>query len=476
DGTSAPTVPEATAHEVPASPAFQPEEISPETDPLATSTPASPAHHDADTDEAPRAYGLRPELPTDADADDPVFHDLGPVNDRQRPIVLGNRVYHLGEHHRVHDLPARTTRSGTRFASAPNAGPSHILLATTQHEAIPAGVMSQQNDPSARHVYIDPGTRIREPRHEGELAYLSKDEQLIWKRATDEEMANFQDDHVLEPVDKSETRGVVMDMMKIYKLKAADEDGRRRAKVRFVVRGDQQKDVDEELSSPVVSPSSVRMQIVHALTHGHDFAIFDIRSAFLSSTVHDRDYFVRIRQDDGFAYFRLLRGAYGLPSAPARYHAEFTHAMSRAGLEPCPDDPCLFRHETSGLLVSTHVDDGLVTAPSEVIQDLKLSLESYFGADKVTFKSVEDGTRTRFLGAHLVVNRADKVASMDHADFIAELLDLTSMDKCSPLEHPGTSDDLPFPKDIDADELYQSLVGSLQWIVSTRPDCAFAVK
>eukprot|EP00972_Heterocapsa_arctica_P080279 11831662-Heterocapsa_arctica.AAC.1 len=72
--------------------------------------------------------------------------------------------------------------------------------------------------------------------------------------------------------------------------------------------------------------------------------------------------------------WRLKKALYILRQAPRLFSEFFGRTLQRRGLRRCVIDPQLYYDEITGLLLSVHADDIMLTGPTETINKLKAGL------------------------------------------------------------------------------------------------------
>ncbi|KAG8488558.1 hypothetical protein CXB51_016286 [Gossypium anomalum] len=176
----------------------------------------------------------------------------------------------------------------------------------------------------------------------------------------------------------------------------------------------------------------------------------DVKLAFLNGFLKE-DIF--IEQPEGFKVpgeedkvYKLKKALYGLKQAPRAWYDRVDEYLSRLGFEKSVNEPTLFikklKNETL-LIVSLYVDDLLVTG----------SKRELIGEFKVQMQKVFEMTDLRILNRFCMSNC--KIVSTP----VAQGEKLTSCGN---------------QKRVDEKE-YQSLVGYLLYLTTTRPDIMYAV-
>eukprot|EP00972_Heterocapsa_arctica_P067965 10033452-Heterocapsa_arctica.AAC.1 len=75
--------------------------------------------------------------------------------------------------------------------------------------------------------------------------------------------------------------------------------------------------------------------------------------------------------------WRLKKALYRLRQAPRLFSEFFGKTLQHRGLRRCVIDPQFYYDEATGLLLSGHADDIMLTGPTEAIDKLKAGLAEY---------------------------------------------------------------------------------------------------
>ena len=106
----------------------------------------------------------------------------------------------------------------------------------------------------------------------------------------------------------------------------------------------------------------------------------DFKKAFFNGLIR-REVCIDLPKEDPMHgdYVGLLhKSMYGLREAPAIWAAVVDEMMANLGFDPCPTVPCVFVHRRSGAVAIAHVDDFLISADKEVLQELKAALQAQY--------------------------------------------------------------------------------------------------
>lgn len=268
-----------------------------------------------------------------------------------------------------------------------------------------------------------------------------------------------------------------------------------RFKARMVIRGfEQVHGVDyDETFAPVAKLVSLRMLIALAARFDWEIEQLDVVTAFLNPDI-DGDIYMEI--PDGFnlinksdkpapkrgKYILKLRKAlYGLKQAPRLWYQHIDAFLQSLGFRRCDFDPNVYISKGSDgpqIILLLYVDDLLMFSASAArIRHFKdLLMKKY--------RMTDLGAAQQFLGLEIIRDRKKRSITLRQQQRIDELLVRTQMQNShgqqTPLTPgpipPAASDSSEKPLDDIGKRDYQSLVGSLMWLMlGTRPDIAFAV-
>ncbi|GKV31082.1 hypothetical protein SLEP1_g39821 [Rubroshorea leprosula] len=154
----------------------------------------------------------------------------------------------------------------------------------------------------------------------------------------------------------------------VFKLKK-DGDKIVRYKAWLVVKGfSQKKGIDfDEIFSPVVKMSSIRVVLGLAASMNLELEQLDVKTAFLHGDLHEEIY---MDQPEGFEekgkehmVCKLKKSLYGLEQAPRQWYKKFDSFMMSHGYQRTNVDPCVYiRSFPDGnfIILLLYVDDMLI--------------------------------------------------------------------------------------------------------------------
>ena len=187
--------------------------------------------------------------------------------------------------------------------------------------------------------------------------------------------------------------------------------GTRKIKARLCIQGCQDPHKFYVVTeSPTARLQSLRLQFHLTVQLSFEFESWDVSTAFLRGEAfgpNDRPIFVNppheIRKHS--KCWLLKKAAYGLGEAPLRFFKKLAGVLiGKVGMRQCVYDPCVFTlYDKDGslmLLITTHVDDLLVSGTRKCMDHVRSIVESHLGE-----LTVETDTFTH-LGCE--ISRGDK--------------------------------------------------------------------
>nr|GEV94679.1 ribonuclease H-like domain-containing protein [Tanacetum cinerariifolium] len=222
-------------------------------------------------------------------------------------------------------------------------------------------------------------------------------------------------------------------------------------KARLIAQGHTQEEGMnyEELFSLVARIKAIRLFLAYASFMGFMVYQMDVKSAFLYGTIEEEVY---ICQPSGFEdpdhpdkVYKVVKALYGLHQAPRAWYETLATYLLENSFQRGTIDQTLFIKKQKGdiLLVQIYVDDIIFGATNK---DLCKSFEKLM-KDKFQMSSM--GELTFFLGLQIKQKKDGIFISQDKYD--------------------------PDGEDVDV-HTYRSMIGSLMYLTSSKPDIMFACK
>jgi hypothetical protein len=299
-----------------------------------------------------------------------------------------------------------------------------------------------------------------------------------WREAMKAEMESIQSNKTWELTDLPAGHRAI-GLKWVFKVKKDPEGNVIKHKARLVAKGYAQREgVDfEEVFAPVARIETVRLLIALAARSGWKVHHMDVKSAFLNGDLSEEVY---VQQPPGFVVkngsgkvLKLRKALYGLRQAPRAWNARLDKELLKLGFVRNPLEHAVYkRSDQNGnfLVVGVYVDDLIITGPS---QD---SIAVFKRQMMKSFNMSDLGLLTYYLG--IQVNQKERETTLCQSSYARKILEQAGMSGCNPCHVPmenklklSKNDKTPL---VDATK-YRSVIGSLRYLVNTRPDLAYSV-
>jgi hypothetical protein len=203
----------------------------------------------------------------------------------------------------------------------------------------------------------------------------------------------------------------------------------------------------------------------------------DVKIAFLNGEIEEEVY---IEQPEGFVIHnekshvcRLKKALYGLKQAPRAWYEKMDGFLMSLGFSKSVVDPNLYYHIDGNecLILVLYVEDLFLTDSERLIVECKQALTA-------KFEMKDLGMMHYFLG--LEVWQSTDEIFLSQGKYTMEILKKFSMTECKSMPTSMVMD-LKKMNDVSTDSneidphLYRQLIGSLMYLVNSRPDICYAV-
>ncbi|GKD33055.1 ribonuclease H-like domain, reverse transcriptase, RNA-dependent DNA polymerase [Tanacetum coccineum] len=264
----------------------------------------------------------------------------------------------------------------------------------------------------------------------------------------------------------------------VFKTKRDAKGNIIKYKARLVAKGYvQEQGIDfDEVFAPVARIETVRLILALAAYHGWQVHHLDVKSAFLHGDLKEEVYVTQpegfVQQGNSGKVYKLTKALYGLRQAPRAWNVKLDQTLKSLDFKKCNLEQAVYtkRSKNSTLIVGVYVDDLIITGtPKKEIEVFKSQMEEKFEMSDL-------GLLAYYLG--IEVTQTGGEITIKQTGYINKILKETSMmdsnDAKIPMD-PGTK--LVKAEDgnsVDA-TYYRSLIGSLRYLLHTRPDLSYSV-
>ena len=218
-----------------------------------------------------------------------------------------------------------------------------------------------------------------------------------------------------------------------------------------------------------------RILLVLAVRNNWAIRQWDVKAAYLQAPLSHEVYVQDINEKGETEYWRLNKALYGLKQSGHEWYKTMKKIISKVGLQQSIGDPGCFDNHTTGLIISTHVDDMMAVAPNnKLLDNIEATIEHHVELDKM-------GIPKKLLGMELTWGKGSvKLTQINSIENLAKehsLLVSNVPTKSLPLtmtlfETPKEGGELT----PEHQKRYQSIIGSLLYINRcTRPEISIQV-
>jgi hypothetical protein len=232
----------------------------------------------------------------------------------------------------------------------------------------------------------------------------------------------------------------------------------------------------EEVFAPVARLETVRLVLALAAHGKWEVHHMDVKSAFLNSELQEEVY---VHQPPGFLnpnqprkVLKLKKALYGLKQAPRAWNSKLDQELVKLGFCRSEEEHAVYKRGSgdSLLLLGVYVNDLIICGPDKKrIADFKDQMSK-------TFSMSDLGLLSYYLG--MEVNQKPGEITVCQRAYATKIVEQCGMKGCNPVDIPMEQNSklMPGKPDLARDVTkYRSIVGSLRYLVNTRPDIAFAV-
>ncbi|CAA0816053.1 Unknown protein [Striga hermonthica] len=202
----------------------------------------------------------------------------------------------------------------------------------------------------------------------------------------------------------------------------------------------------------------------------------DVKSAFLNGELEEDVYVIQTPgfeiKEEEHKMLKLHKALYGLRQAPRAWNSKLDKSLKVLGFEKCSLEHAAYTRsqEKKNLIVGVYVDDLIITGEST--QDIG----KFKSQMKKLFSMSDLGLLSYYLG--IEVCQTPYKITLNQSAYARKVLDKCGMKDCNsthiPMEPRLKLNKESTHPPVDK-TLYRSVVGSLRYLLHTRPDLAFSV-
>jgi len=264
----------------------------------------------------------------------------------------------------------------------------------------------------------------------------------------------------------------------VFKVKKDPDGNKVKHKARLVAKGYAQvQGIDfDEVFAPVARIETVRVLLALAAQGGWQVHHMDVKSAFLNGDLSETVY---VKQPPSFIVgngdkvLKLRKALYGLRQAPRAWNARLDKELLALGFVRSKMDYAVYKRssKSSPLIVGVYVDDLIISGPdADDIVQFKAEMKRKF--------SMRDlGLLSYYLG--IEVKQGDDGIVISQSSYAVKILEGSGMMNCNACDTP-MEPRLKLYKSKEGEAVdpttFRSIIGSLRYIVNTRPDLAYSVR
>ncbi|KAF2284369.1 hypothetical protein GH714_021155 [Hevea brasiliensis] len=242
----------------------------------------------------------------------------------------------------------------------------------------------------------------------------------------------------------------------VYRLKK-DPDGKIvKHKARLVAKGYVQRQVIDynEVFAPVARPETIRVLLAIAAQKDWEPIGYEDKK-------------------NPYKVLKLHKALYGLRQAPRAWNSKLDGYLKALDFEQCPHEHALYKRkvEEKIMVVGVYVDDLILTGENRnVINKFKLEMQQKFDMTDL-------GLLSFYLG--IEVKQTATSISVCQTGYAKKILEKMGVGECNPCKLP-MEPRTKLSKVVEGETLvdttlYRSIIGSLRYLVNTRPDITFSV-
>jgi hypothetical protein len=232
----------------------------------------------------------------------------------------------------------------------------------------------------------------------------------------------------------------------------------------------------DEVFAPVARLETVRLLLAMAAQGEWEVHHMDVKYAFLNGELMEEVY---VHQPPGFTspssvrkFLKLNKALYGLKQAPRAWNFRLDQELVKLGFSRSEEEHAVYRKGAGAslLLVGVYVDDLVICGPDNA------NIVSFKQQMMQSFNMSDLGLLSYYLG--MEVKQKPGAITVCQSSYAKKIIEMCGTKGCNPVDTPMEQHVklLPGkPESVSNATMYRSVVGSLRYLVNTRPDLAYSV-
>jgi len=298
-----------------------------------------------------------------------------------------------------------------------------------------------------------------------------------WILAMQEELNQFQRNDVWVLVPKPHNKNIIGTKW-VFRNKMNEQSEVVRNKARLVAQGySQQEGIDyTETFALVARLEAIRLLLSYTVNHGIILYQMDVKSAFLNGVISEE---VFVKKPPGFEDlkypdhgFKQKKSLYGLKQAPRAWYDRLSNFLIKNDFKRGQVDTTLFRRtlEKDILVVQIYVDDIIFgSTNASLCKEFSKLMQDEFEMSMM-------GELKIFLG--IQINQSKDGVYVHQTKYTKEILKKFKLEDCKVMNtpiHPTCTLSIEDTGSKVDQKLYRSMIGSLLYLIASRPDILFSV-
>jgi hypothetical protein len=202
----------------------------------------------------------------------------------------------------------------------------------------------------------------------------------------------------------------------------------------------------------------------------------DVKNAFLNAKIDTEIYMHPPPGFENIGFVRLQKTIYGLKQSPRLWRQTLVSKLTQLNFSPLVSDSCIFKHKNEIFFILIFVDDIIcITNNEKLRKTIETELDNAFDIKIL-------GELTHFVGIEVTIHK-DKSISICQEKYLIKILErFTETNKYYNINKTPADSNITFKRTQQPtnekekiNKPYRQLIGSLLYLLATRPEIYFIV-